>query len=129
MQQQRDVLMVCLFDRNQLLMQSLIAETAPRVAAMGTHATRSCIQKLINQSALSVEDCTAVFLVLLSRDLELKQKMITGIPRQFLRGMGAEKAVRFFLYLDRDILLPWLRDEACTQAAMLDKCREMYLIS
>jgi hypothetical protein len=129
MQQQREVMMVCLFDRNQVLMQSLIAETAPRVAAMGTHATHSCIQRLMNQSALSAEDCTAVFLVLLSRDLELKQKMIAGIPQQILSGMSPEKAMRFFLYLDRDILLPWLRDEACTQAAMLDKCRDMYLLS
>jgi hypothetical protein len=129
MQQQRDVMMVCLFDRNEALMHSLIAEAAPRVAAMGTADTRACVQLLLNQSLLSVEDCSVVFLSMLSRDAELKRKTIDGISRQLLRGMTKEKAARFFLYLDREVLLPWLRDESWSTAAMLDKCRDMYLLS
>jgi hypothetical protein len=129
MQQQRDVMMVCLFDRNEALMHSLIAEAAPRVAVMGTVNTRSCVQSLINQSVLSVEDCSVIFLTMLSRDADLKTKTIEGIPRQLLRGMSKEKAARFFLYLDREVLLPWLRDESWSTAAMLDKCREIYLVS
>jgi hypothetical protein len=129
MQQQRDILTVCLFDRNEALMRALIIESAPRVCAMGTPDTRACIQKLINQSATSVEDCTVVFLSLLSRDTALKQKMMQGAPRQFLVGMSKEKAAKFFLYLDRDILLPWLRDEMLSNASMIDKCKEIYLVS
>lgn len=129
MQQQRDVMMVCLFDRNEVLMRSLILEAAPRVAAMGTHDTRNSVQQLLNKCHLSVEDCMVVFLTMLSRDTELKDKTISGIKGQLLRGMSKEKARRFFLYLDRDILLPWIRDEAWSNAAMLDKCREMYLLS
>jgi hypothetical protein len=129
MQQQRDVMMVCLFDRNEALMHSLIAEAAPRVAAMGTADTRACVQLLLNKSLLSVEDCSVVFLSMLSRDAELKRKTIDGISRQLLRGMTKEKAARFFLYLDREVLLPWLRDESWSTAAMLDKCRDMYLLS
>jgi hypothetical protein len=129
MQQQRDILTVCLFDRNEALMRSLIAEAAPRVSAAGTRDTAPCVRELLNYSARSVDDCTVVFLALLSRDIELKTKMIQGLPRQFLHGMGKEKAEKFFLYLDRDIMLPWLRDEGTPNAAMLDKCREFYLIS
>jgi hypothetical protein len=110
-------------------MHSLIAEAAPRVAVMGTVNTRSCVQSLINQSVLSVEDCSVIFLTMLSRDADLKTKTIEGIPRQLLRGMSKEKAARFFLYLDREVLLPWLRDESWSTAAMLDKCREIYLVS
>ena len=129
MQQQRDVMMVCLFDRNEALMHSLIAEAAPRVVGMGTPKTRECVQHLLNQSVRSVEDCTVVFLSMLSRDTNLKSKTIEGIPKQLLHGMTKEKAGRFFLYLDREVLLPWLRDESWTTAAMLDKCREIYLLS
>jgi hypothetical protein len=129
MQQQRDVMMVCLFDRNEALMQSLIAEAAPRVASTGTVNTRQCVQTLLNQSVLNVQECSAVFLTMLSRDSKIKTKTIEGIPRQLLRGMSKEKAARFFLYLDREVLLPWLRDESWSTAAMLDKCREMYLLS
>jgi hypothetical protein len=110
-------------------MHSLIAEAAPRVAAMGTADTRACVQLLLNKSLLSVEDCSVVFLSMLSRDAELKRKTIDGISRQLLRGMTKEKAARFFLYLDREVLLPWLRDESWSTAAMLDKCRDMYLLS
>lgn len=108
-------------------MRSLITEAAPRVAALGTPLTTGCVQQLINFSAGSVDDCTVVFLAMLSRDIELKNKMIQGMPRQFLHGMGKEKAVKFFLYLDRDIMLPWLRDECYPNTAMLDKCRDAYL--
>jgi hypothetical protein len=110
-------------------MQSLIAEAAPRVAATGTVNTRPCVQKLLNQSVISVQECSAVFLTMLSRDAKLKTKTIEGIPRQLLRGMSKEKASRFFLYLDREVLLPWLRDESCSTAKMLDKCKEIYLVS
>ena len=129
MQHQRDVMMVCLFDRNEALMHSLIAESAPRVAAMGTENTRSCVQQILNKSVSSVDECTVVFLSMLSRDTELKKKTMDGIPRQLLHGMSKEKAARFYLYLDREVLLPWLRDESCSTAAMLDKCRQMYLLS
>jgi hypothetical protein len=129
MQQQRDVLMVCLFDRNDVLMRSLIAEAAPRVVAMGTVDTCNSVQQLLDKSRITVEDCMIVFLSMLSRDAELKQKTIKGIPSMHLRGMSKEKAERFFLYLDRDVLLPWLRDEALTNTAMLDTCKEMYLLS
>lgn len=129
MQHQRDVMMVCLFDRNEALMHSLISESAPRVAAMGTENTRSCVQQILNKSVSSVEDCTVVFLSMLSRDTELKKKTMDGIPRQLLNGMSKEKAAKFYLYLDREVLLPWLRDESCSAAEMLDKCRQMYLIS
>jgi hypothetical protein len=129
MQQQRDILTVCLFDRNEPLMRSLIAEAAPRVSAVGTKDTKHCVQELVKYSARSVDDCTVVFLAMLSRDIELKNKMIQGMPRQFLHGMGKEKAAKFFLYLDRDIMLPWLRDEGTPNAAMLDKCRDAYLYS
>ena len=129
MQQQRDVMMVCLFDRNEALMQSLIAEAAPRVVATGTVNTQPCVQKLLNQSVISVQECSAVFLTMLSRDAKLKTKTIEGIPRQLLRGMSKEKAARFYLYLDREVLLPWLRDESCSTAEMLDKCKEIYLLS
>jgi hypothetical protein len=129
MSQQREVMMVCLFDRNEALMHSLISESAPRVAAMGTPDTRACIQHLIDRSLVSVEDCTVVFLVMLSRDTELKDKTINGIPKQFLHGMTKEKAGRFFLYLDRDVLLPWIRDEARSNTEMIDKCKETYLLS
>lgn len=122
-------MMVCLFDRNEALMRSLILEAAPRVAALGTPATRECVQKLLNKCQASVEDCMVVFLTMLSRDPELKEKTISGIKGQLLRGMSKEKARRFFLYLDRDILMPWIRDEAWPNAAMLDKCRELYIVS
>jgi hypothetical protein len=122
-------MMVCLFDRNEVLMRSLILESAPRVAAMGTTNTHQSVQALLNKCNRSVEDCMVVFLTMLSRDIELKEKTITGIKAQLLRGMTREKARRFFLYLDRDILLPWIRDEAVSNAQMLDTCREMYLIS
>ena len=129
MQHQRDVMMVCLFDRNEALMHSLITESAPRVVAMGTTDTRSCVQQILNKSVRSVDDCTVVFLSMLSRDNELKKKTMDGISRQLLHGMTKEKAAKFFLYLDREVLLPWLRDESCSTAAMLDKCRQMYLLS
>jgi len=129
MQQQRDVMMVCLFDRNEVLMHSLIAESAPRVADMGTQDTRRCVQQLLNNSMLSVQDCIVVFLTMLSRDAVLKSKTIEGIPRQLLHGMSKEKAARFFLYLDREVLLPWLRDESWPTDAMIDKCKEIYLLS
>jgi hypothetical protein len=129
MQQNRDVMMVCLFDRNEVLMRSLILEAAPRVAAMGTPSTRACVQKLLNKCNSSVEDCMVVFLTMLSRDSVMKEKTITGIKKQLLRGMSKEKARRFFLYLDRDVLLPWIRDEALSNSSMLDKCREVYLVS
>ncbi|KAJ1467052.1 hypothetical protein T484DRAFT_1756161 [Baffinella frigidus] len=129
MQQQRDVMMVCLFDQNEVLMRSLILEAAPRVAAMGTSSTRECVQKLLNRCNLSVEDCMVVFLTMLSRDTVLKEKTISGIKGQLLHGMSKEKARRFFLYLDRDVLMPWIRDEAWPNAAMLDKCREVYLVA
>ena len=121
--------MVCLFDKNEVLMRSLIIEAAPRVAAMGTASTRECVQKLLNKCNLSVEDCMVVFLTMLSRDTVMKEKTISGIKGQLLRGMSKEKARRFFLYLDRDVLLPWIRDEALSNASMIDKCKEMYLIS
>jgi hypothetical protein len=121
--------MVCLFDHNEVLMRSLILESAPRVAAMGTNATHQSVQLLLNKCHQSVEDCMVVFLTMLSRDIELKEKTINGIKAQLLRGMSKEKARRFFLYLDRDILLPWIRDETLSNSEMLDKCREMYLIS
>jgi hypothetical protein len=110
-------------------MRSLILEAAPRVAAMGTASTRDCVQKLLNRCHLSVEDCMVVFLTMLSRDTIMKEKTISGIKGQFLTGMSKEKARRFFLYLDREVLLPWIRDEALSNASMLDKCREMYLVS
>ena len=122
-------MMVCLFDRNEALMNSLISEAAPRVVAMGTQNTRSCVQRLLDQSIHSVEDCIVIFLTMLSRDTGLKSKTIEGIPRQLLRGMSKEKAARFFLYLDREVLLPWLRDESWPTAAMIDKCKEIYLLS
>ena len=122
-------MMVCLFDKNEVLMRSLIIEAAPRVAAMGTASTRECVQKLLNKCNLSVEDCMVVFLTMLSRDTVMKEKTISGIKGQLLRGMSKEKARRFFLYLDRDVLLPWIRDEALSNASMIDKCKEMYLIS
>jgi len=121
--------MVCLFDRNEPLMHSLIAEAAPRVASMGTPATRNSVQRLLNQSTLSTEDCTVVFLTLLSRDVELKKKTIDGIPKHHLCGMSKQKAANFFHYLDRDILLPWLRDELFSNEAMMSRCREMYLLA
>ena len=126
---QRDVMTVCLFDKNELLMHSLIAEAAPRVVAMGTPDAHGYVQQLLNKSALSVEDCMVVFLTMLSRDVVLKAKTIDGIPQQFLRGMSKEKAAKFFLYLDRDILLPWIRDEGLSNAAMVDKCKELYIVS
>ena len=126
---QRDVMMVCLFDRNEVLMKSLILDAAPRVAGMGTASTRECVQKLLNRCNHSVEDCMVVFLTMLSRDTVMKDKTITGIKGQLLRGMSKEKARRFFLYLDRDVLLPWIRDEALSNASMIDKCREIYLVS
>ena len=129
MQQQRDVVMVCLFDHNEPLMHSLIAEAAPRVASMGTLGTRASVQKLLNQSTLSTEDCTVVFLALLSRDVELKKKTIDGIAKHHLCGMSKQKAANFFCYLVRDILLPWLRDELFSNDAMMRKCRDMYLYS
>ena len=122
-------MMVCLFDKNEVLMRSLIIEAAPRVAAMGTASTRECVQKLLNKCNLSVEDCMVVFLTMLSRDTVMKEKTISGIKGQLLRGMSKEKARRFFLYLDRDVLLPWIRDEALSNASMIDKCKEVYLIS
>ena len=121
--------MVCLFDRNEALMRSLILESAPRVVLMGTTATRACVQELLHNSARSVEDCIVVFLTMLSRDSELKKKTIEGISKQFLHGMSKEKASNLFLYLDRDVLMPWLRDESVTNAAMIDICREAYLVS
>ena len=96
---------------------------------MGTPAAHAYVQQLLNKSALSVEDCMVVFLTMLSRDVVLKGKLIDGIPQQFLRGMSKEKAAKFFLYLDRDILLPWIRDEGLPNAAMIDKCKEMYIVS
>ena len=122
-------MMVCLFDKNEVLMRSLIIEAAPRVAAMGTASTRECVQKLLNKCNLSVEDCMVVFLTMLSRDTVMKEKTISGIKGQLLRGMSKEKARRFFLYLDRDVLLPWIRDEALSNASMIDKCKEIYLLS
>ena len=122
-------MMVCLFDRNEPLMRSLLTEAAPRVAAMGTPDTRECVQHLLNQSMLSVEECTIVFITMLTRDAVLKDMTINGISRQMLKGMTKEKAANFFLYLDRDVLLPWLRDEACPNAAMIVKCKEFYLLS
>ena len=129
MQQQRDVVMVCLFDRNEPLMHALIAEAAPRVASMGTLGTRDSVQSLLNQSTQSSDDCTVVFLAMLSRDVELKNKTIEGIATHHLHGMTRQKAANFFCYLDRDVLLPWLRDELFTNAAMLSKCRDMYLLA
>jgi hypothetical protein len=129
MQQQRDVLMVCLFDRNEPLMHALTAEAAPRVASMGTRATRDSVRQLLHSSSLSTDDCTVVFLTMLSRDAELKKKTIEGIPKHHLCGMHREKAANFFLYLDRDVLLPWIRDEFFSNAAMLAKCRDMYLMA
>jgi hypothetical protein len=125
----RDIMMVCLFDKNDALMRSLIAEAAPRVAALGTSDTRQCVEQILNRSTKSIEDCTIVFLCMLSRDSELKNKTINGIPRQMLHGMSKEKAGRFFLYLDRDVLLPWLRDETWPNASMIAKCKETYLLS
>jgi hypothetical protein len=129
MQQQRDVMMVCLFDRNEVLMRSLILESTSRVAAMGTPATREVVQQLLNKCHGTVEDCMVVFLTMLSRDTVLKEKTISGIKGQLIRGMCKEKARRFFLYLDRDIILPWIRDETVSNAQMLHKCRETYLLS
>jgi hypothetical protein len=129
MQAQRDVMMVCLFDRNEALMRALILEAAPRIALMGTPETRGCVQQLLDNSCRSIEDCIVVFLTMLSRDCELKKKTMEGIPKQFLHGMSKEKAARFFLYLDRDVLMPWLRDESFTNAAMIDLCKESYLLS
>ena len=110
-------------------MKSLILEAAPRVAAMGTSSTRECVQKLLNRCNHSVEDCMVVFLTMLSRDTAMKDKTITGIKGQHMSGMSKEKARRFYLYLDRDVLLPWIRDEALSNASMIDKCREIYLVS
>jgi hypothetical protein len=129
MQQQRDVMMVCLFDRNEVLMRSLIAEAAPRVVIMGTVDTCKSVQQLLDRSRVTTEDCMIVFLTMLSRDAELKEKTIKGISSMQLRGMSKEKAERFFLYLDRDVLLPWLRDEALPNTAMIDTCKDMYLLS
>jgi hypothetical protein len=129
MQQQRDVMMVCLFDKNEVLMRSLILESTPRIAAMGTSNTREVVQQLLNKCHRTVEDCMVVFLVMLSRDTVLKDKTITGIKGQLIRGMSKEKARRFFLYLDRDIILPWIRDETVSNAQMIHKCKEMYLLS
>lgn len=129
MQQQRDVIMVCLFDRNEVLMRSLIAEAAPRVAAMGTVDTHKSVQELLNRSRATTEDCMIVFLTMLSRDAELKSKTIKGIPSMQLRGMSKQKAELFFLYLDRDVLLPWLRDESLSNTAMISTCKETYLLS
>ena len=70
-----------------------------------------------------------VFFTMLSRDAELKNKTIEGIPRQLLRGMSKVKVARFFLYLDQDVLLPWLCDESWPTTAMIDKCKEIYLLS
>jgi hypothetical protein len=110
-------------------MRSLILEAAPRIAMMGTPETRASVQQLLDNSYRNIEDCMIVFLTMLSRDTELKKKTMDGIPKQFLHGMSKEKAARFFLYLDRDILTPWLRDESFSNAAMLDMCKEVYLIS
>lgn len=110
-------------------MRSLILEAAPRIAMMGTPETRACVQQLIDDSHRSIEDCMVVFLTMLSRDSELKKKTIDGIPKQFLRGMSKEKAARFFLYLDRDVLMPWICDESFPNAAMLNVCKECYLFS
>ena len=121
--------MVCLFDRNEVLMRSLIAEAAPRVAAMGTADSSKSTQELLDRSRVTVEDCMIVFLTMLSRDSGLKEKTVSGIPSMHLRGMSKEKAERFFLYLDRDVLLPWLRDEALSNTAMLNTCKETYLLS
>ena len=54
---QRDVMTVCLFDKHELLMHSLIAEAAPRVVAMVTPDAHGYVQQLLNKSALSVDDC------------------------------------------------------------------------
>jgi hypothetical protein len=129
MQQQRDVIMVCLFDRNEVLMRSLIAEAAPRVVALGTIDTHKSVQELLDRSCATVENCMVVFLTMLSRDAELKDKTIKGIASMQLRGMTKQKAERFFLYLDRDVLLPWLRDESLSNTSMLDTCKETYLLS
>lgn len=129
----RDIVLTALFNRNELLMKKLIDESAPRVAAMGLRAnegvetTAQVVQTLLNLASESIENCTVVFLALLSRDVLLKEKVLKGIPAQLIEPMVAEKAPNFFLYLDRDVLLPWLHDEMRSHADMIQDCKRAYL--
>ena len=127
---QRDVLLACLFESDQELMRACVLQAAPRVCKQGVPSkTPECMQALINKSAESMELLSAVFLVLLLKDMPLKETVLNGIPSQRLKGMHAAKAERFFGYLETDVVMPWLIDERSSCAQMLEKAREMYLVS
>lgn len=127
---ERTVFSVCLFERNQELTQQLILESALRVQQLGVPGeTRETLQTLLNLSARSVEHANAVFLVLLSIDTELKAMIVDGKKALRLSGISKSKAERFFSYLDRDVILPWLYNEERTISDLVGVARETFLVS
>jgi hypothetical protein len=75
---------------------------------------------------LNPDVCSALFFLLLDRDMGLKEGALAGVPRHGVEALDPRKAENFFLSLREEIIEPWLCDERVGVGAFLDKVAALY---
>jgi len=70
-----------------------------------------------------------LFFLLLDKDMELKNVVLTGLPNLGISQMPPLKAEAFFLYLYEDVIQPWLSNSRKTTKEFIDAVTNHYLVS
>jgi len=75
-------------------------------------------------------DTTRVlFFLLLEKDMELKNALLTGLPDLGISPLPPLKAEAFFINLYEDVIQPWLSNSKKTTRDFIDAVTNHYLVS
>lgn len=70
-----------------------------------------------------------LFFLLLDKDMELKQTLLTGLPELGITPLNPLKAEAFFLYLYEDVIKPWLSNSRKSTEDFIEAITNHYLAS
>ena len=70
-----------------------------------------------------------LFFLLMDKDMELKQAVLSGLPKICIEPLDARKAESFFLAMRQEVIEPWLSNESMGVDKFIDMVTNLYLVS
>jgi hypothetical protein len=120
-----------MFEQNHLLMVSILEQCRKRLIELcgGTERATEIISDLFTIAKENALNCQVVFVACLNIDVLLKSLLIEGFSKYKLSPLPAPKATLFFIYLENNIILPWLMDERVSNEQLIRSVKSYYLLS
>jgi hypothetical protein len=120
-----------MFEENHVLMMSVLNQSRGRLEMLGgsTPQMKETISQLLQLASSNILHCQVVFVACLNMDMQLKKMLMDGLVKYKLSKIPEAKAALFFLYLETDIILPWIMDERMSHATLIRNVKDYYLLS